>query len=255
MIAVISPAKTLDFESPTPFSKKSNARLFEWSKPLLDVLKTQSPKDLQELMSISDNLAVLNANRFQNFKTRHTVRNAKQAIYAFQGDVYQGLDASTLNEAEIQFAQEHLRMLSGLYGILRPLDMIQPYRLEMGTQMKVDKQKNLYQYWGNQLTKILNQDLSKQGDKTLVNLASVEYFKAVNKQNLKGKIVEVEFKDFKNGDYKIISFFAKKARGMMARYIIKNQIGTIDELRGFDYDGYYFDSKNSSDYELAFKRG
>ncbi len=255
MIAVVSPAKTLDFESPAPLSEKTSARLFDSSKALLEVLKSKTASDLQELMEISDNLADLNVARFQNFKTRHTDKNAKQAMFAFQGDVYVGLDANSMSEEDILYAQDHFRMLSGLYGVLRPLDMIQPYRLEMGTQLRVGDNKNLYEYWGDQPAKTLNQDLNKQGDKILVNLASVEYFKAVNPKKIKGKIVDVEFKDFKNGDYKIISFFAKKARGMMARYMIKNRVSSIDDLKGFDYDGYYFDEQNSSELSLAFKRG
>jgi uncharacterized protein len=255
MIAVVSPAKTLDFDTPSITSEKSIARLFDRSKPILEVLKSKTPEDLMQLMDISEDLAMLNAKRYKNFKTRHTDQNSKQAMFAFKGDVYLGLDANSFDTSEIEYAQQHFRMLSGLYGVLRPLDMIQPYRLEMGTSLMVEECKNLYQYWGDVIGKTLNQDLTKQGDKILVNLASIEYFKAVDKKKIKGKIIDVEFKDFKNGDYKIISFFAKKARGMMARYMIKNRISTINDLKGFDYDGYYFDAQNSTETELAFKRG
>lgn len=255
MIAVVSPAKTLDFENSSPVKLKTSARLFDHSKTLLDTLKTKNAVDISEMMDLSENLASLNFNRFQDFKSRHTDKNSKQAMYAFRGDVYLGLDAETLGEEDIKYAEKHFRMLSGLYGLLRPLDMIQPYRLEMGTQLGVNGYSNLYQFWGETITKALNNDLSRQGDKTLLNLASVEYFKAVNRKSLKGMIIDVDFKDFKNGEYKIISFFAKKARGLMARYVIKNQISSIEDLKAFDYEGYYFDPNNSSDDKLAFKRG
>ncbi|MFY0598617.1 MAG: peroxide stress protein YaaA [Cyclobacteriaceae bacterium] len=255
MIAVVSPAKTLDFDSPSPINQKTNARLFDRSKGLLETLKAKDVNDISQMMSLSESLSSLNVKRFQNFKSRHTDKNSKQAIYAFRGDVYLGLDAETLTEEDIMYAGKHFRMLSGLYGLLRPLDMIQPYRLEMGTQLKVNGYSNLYQYWGDTITKALNNDLSRQGDRTLLNLASVEYFKSVNRKALKGNIIDVDFKDFKNGEYKIISFFAKKARGLMSRYVIKNQISSVEDLKGFDYEGYYFDSKNSTDTKLSFKRG
>ncbi len=254
MIAIVSPAKTLDFETKVDVPR-SKARLFREAKDLLDVMKEKSEEDLQLLMSISDNLAALNVERFQAFSTRHTEKNSKQALYAFQGDVYQGLDADSFDEQDIAFAQDHFRILSGLYGLLRPLDAIQPYRLEMGTQVRVNGANNLYAYWGDQIARKLRRDLKDQGDNVLVNLASQEYFKSVDLKALRANVIDVDFKDFKNGEYKIISFFAKKARGLMSRYIIKNQIADIELLKGFDYDGYYFDEANSHDNLLAFKRG
>lgn len=254
MIAIVSPAKTLDFDTHIDL-ERSKARLFTDSKVLLKTLKDKSEDDLQEMMSISDKLASLNVERFQAFSSRHTEKNSKQAMYAFQGDVYQGLDVDSLTEKDVEFAQSHFRILSGLYGLLRPLDAIQPYRLEMGTSLRVNGSKNLYEFWGDKIAKKLRRDLKDQGDNTLINLASQEYFKAVDLKALKANVIDVDFKDFKNGEYKIISFFAKKARGLMSRYIIKNQITDIEDLKGFNYDDYYFDEKNSSDQLLAFKRG
>lgn len=254
MIAIVSPAKTLDFETPVA-AEKTKSRFFNESKELLETLKKQDESDLQRLMSISDSLAQLNVERYQKFSSRHTDKNSKQSMYAFQGDVYQGLDAATLSTEEIAFAQNHLRILSGLYGLLRPLDAIQPYRLEMGTQLAFNGYRNLYDFWKDTIAPALNKDLKKQGDDILVNLASVEYFKAVDTRQLKAHVIDVEFKDFKNGQYKIISFFAKKARGLMARYIIKNQISDAEDLKGFNYEDYYYDEQNSTENLLAFKRG
>ncbi|MFY0606739.1 MAG: peroxide stress protein YaaA [Cyclobacteriaceae bacterium] len=254
MIAVVSPAKTLDFESKVEF-EKSKARLFDKSKAILDEIKTHDADDLQNMMGISEDLAHLNVKRFQKFSGRHTSHNAKQSLFAFKGDVYLGLQAEDFTQEDVEFSQTHLRILSGLYGLLRPLDLIQPYRLEMGTKLNVDKAKNLYQYWGKDIAKVLRRDMLAQGDQVVLNLASVEYFKAVDLKALKANVVDVEFKDFNNGQYKIVSFFAKKARGMMARYMIKNRIQSVEELKGFDTDGYYFDESASSDSLLAFKRG
>lgn len=254
MIAVLSPAKTLDFESKVE-TEKTKARLFDHSKVLLETLRTKSSEDLQSLMGISEQLASLNVERFQGFSTRHTPHNSKQGLFAFQGDVYIGLEAGDFSEAEIQYAQDHLRILSGLYGLLRPLDAIQPYRLEMGTSLRVNGYKNLYEFWGNTIAKTLRRDLKSQGDNILVNLASVEYFKSIDLKALKAKVIDVDFKDFNKGEYKIISFYAKKARGMMARYIIKNGVDKVEDLKGFDADGYWFDAEHSTDTLLAFKRG
>ncbi len=254
MIAIVSPAKSLDFEQ-TIDAPRTKARFFDRSKELLEVLKEKNEADLQSLMDISDSLAELNVYRFRTFSTRHTEKNSKQSMFAFKGDVYIGLEAEDFTAEDIDFAQDHFRILSGLYGLLRPLDAIQPYRLEMGTQLKVNGYSNLYEFWGDTIAKSINRDLSKQGDKILINLASQEYFRSVDRKALKAKVIDVEFKDFKNGQYKIISFFAKKARGMMSRYIIKNRISDPVDLKGFDYDGYYFDEDNSTDELLAFKRG
>ncbi len=254
MIAVVSPAKTLDFESSVK-AHKTKARLFTKSKDILEVIKLNNEGDLKRLMGISEDLAELNVKRFERFSSRHTDHNSKQSVFAFKGDVYLGLQAEYFDEADIEFAQSHLRILSGLYGLLRPLDLIQPYRLEMGTKLKVGDSKNLYQFWGKEIAKVLRRDMLRQGDQVILNLASVEYFKSIDLKALKAKVIDVEFKDFNNGQYKIVSFFAKKARGMMARYLIKNRIKNVDELKGFDTDGYYFDTSASSDTLLAFKRG
>lgn len=253
MIAILSPAKTLDFETRIE-ADQTKARLFSRSKPLLEVLRTKTDTDLSELMGISEKLALLNLERYHQFSTMHTAHNSKQCLYAFQGDVYQGLKAETLSAEDIDWAQDHLRILSGLYGLLRPMDLIQPYRLEMGTALEVDGHKNLYGYWGTDITELINKDLKHQGDDLLVNLASVEYFKSVNRRALKARIIDVEFTDYKNGKYKIISFFAKKARGLMARYIIENRISKIEDLHGFDYEGYSFDPEASAPYFLTFRR-
>ncbi|UII19468.1 peroxide stress protein YaaA [Fulvivirga ligni] len=253
MIAIVSPAKTLDFE--TPYTLEPTLPRFQKEAlQLIAVLKEKSEKDIESLMSISEKLATLNVERYHNFTKKKNPAHSKPAMLAFQGDVYQGLEADTFSDKEVAFAQDHFRILSGLYGILRPLDLIQPYRLEMGTHLKVGENKNLYEFWKDVVAKTLNKDLKNQGDKVLVNLASVEYFKSVDKDQLKGKIIDVDFKDFKSGQYKIISFYAKKARGLMARYIIKNQISKVEDLKGFDYEGYWYDEKESTDSLLAFKR-
>ncbi|ADR20725.1 UPF0246 protein [Marivirga tractuosa] len=255
MIAILSPAKSLEFEK-TFDIRSTKTRFNEETNQLIEVLKTKSEEEVQELMSISDKLAQLNVERYNNFKKR-TPKYAKQALLAFQGDVYQGLDAEDFTQEEHDYAQQHIRVLSGLYGLLRPLDLIQPYRLEMGTRLETDKGNNLYEFWGDKITEQLKKDIKSQGDKVLINLASNEYFKSVNKKELKKnfQIVDIEFKDFNNGKYKIVSFFAKKARGLMARYIVKNQIEKIEDLKGFDLDGYSFDAKDSTESKLAFKRG
>ncbi|WKV11134.1 peroxide stress protein YaaA [Marivirga harenae] len=255
MIAILSPAKSLDFEKQFDL-RSTKTRFNEETHQLIEVLKTKSEEEVQDLMSISDSLAKLNVERYDNFKKR-TPKHAKQAALAFQGDVYQGLVAEDFTQEEHDFAQQHIRILSGLYGLLRPLDLIQPYRLEMGTKLETDKGNNLYEFWGDKITDQLRKDIKSQGDKILVNLASNEYFKSVNIKELKKdyQIIDVEFKDFNNGKYKIVSFFAKKARGLMARYIVKNQIGKVEDLKAFDLDGYAFDEKDSTDSKLAFKRG
>ena len=255
MIAILSPAKSLDFEKQFHIRSTKN-RFNDETNLLIEVLKTKSEKEVQELMNISDKLAQLNVERYDNFKKR-TPKHAKQAALAFQGDVYQGMVAEDFTQEEHDYAQQHIRILSGLYGLLRPLDLIQPYRLEMGTKLRTDKGSNLYEFWGDKITDQLKKDITSQGDKILINLASNEYFKSVNKKELKKHftVVDVEFKDFNNGKYKIVSFFAKKARGLMARYIVKNQIEQVEDLKGFDLDGYSFDEKESTDTKLAFKRG
>lgn len=210
MIAILSPAKSLEFEK-TFDIRSTKTRFNEETNQLIEVLKTKSEEEVQELMSISDKLAQLNVERYNNFKKR-TPKYAKQALLAFQGDVYQGLDAEDFTQEEHDYAQQHIRVLSGLYGLLRPLDLIQPYRLEMGTRLETDKGNNLYEFWGDKITEQLKKDIKSQGDKVLINLASNEYFKSVNKKELKKnfQIVDIEFKDFNNGKYKIVSFLPKR---------------------------------------------
>ncbi len=254
MLLVLSPAKTLDFE--TPCNKEASYPKFQKQAfELIGVLKEKSPEEIQNLMDLSENLAELNTNRYRKFAKAKNTKRAKQAVYAFKGDVYLGLEAEELSDEEILYAQDHLRILSGLYGILKPLDLIQPHRLEMGTRLAFDDYSTLYSYWADKLSKELNKESKKLKDKTLLNLASQEYFKAVDQKALKMNVVDVEFLDHKNGKYKIISFFAKKARGLMAQYVIKNQIENVEDLRGFDYDGYAFDQELSSEKKLVFKRG
>lgn len=254
MLVVVSPAKNLDYETAIPVSEHTQPALLSNAEQLVETCRTLSPADLSSLMSISDKLATLNANRFTEFSTPFTKDNARQALYAFNGDVYTGLDAYTLSEADVIYAQTHLRILSGLYGVLRPLDLMQAYRLEMGTKLANVNGKDLYQYWGETITENLNAALAEQGDNVLVNLASNEYFKSVKKKSLDGMIITPTFKDYKNGQYKIISFFAKKARGLMARYIIENRVQDVDALKAFDSSGYVYCEEQSSSTEMVFLR-
>ncbi|WP_334013651.1 peroxide stress protein YaaA [Alteromonas sp. S167] len=254
MLVVVSPAKNLDFESSIPVSDFSQPAMLEDTDRLMEVCRTLSPADLSSLMKISDKLATLNANRFAEFTTPFTTDNARQAMYAFNGDVYTGLDAYTLSEDSVAYAQNHLRILSGLYGLLRPLDLMQAYRLEMGTKLANPDGKDLYAFWDDRITQVLNDAMEEQGDNVLVNLASNEYFKAVKKKQLNGMVITPTFKDCKNGQYKIISFFAKKARGLMARYIIENRVEDVEGLKAFDVDGYVFSEEQSSSTELVFLR-
>lgn len=254
MIAVISPAKSLEFDQEQPESY-TLPRMTKETRQLVSVLKEKEPEDLKGLMSISDNLAELNAERFRAFKQKHSPANAKPCVLSFNGDVYRGLNAETLTEEDMAFAQKHLRILSGLYGLLRPQDLIQPYRLEMGTKLAFDDYKTLYDFWRDKITRMLNKDIKKQGDNILVNLASNEYFQSINRKSLKARIIDVEFKDFKNDEYKIISFYAKKARGLMARFIIDKRIKDPSQLKMFDYEGYLYDDRSSKDDNLVFLRG
>jgi cytoplasmic iron level regulating protein YaaA (DUF328/UPF0246 family) len=241
MKILISPAKSLDFESKIPTNDSSKIPFLEQTKELSQKMDLKSKDDLKKLMNISDQLAELNYQRFQDFSFPFTKENARQAVYSFSGDVYKGLDVYTLPEEHIDSMQNSLRILSGLYGLIKPLDLIQPYRLEMGTSLKVNSSNNLYEFWGSSITDYLNQEMVK--DELLVNLASKEYFKAVQSKNLQASLVTPIFKDYKNGKLKIISFFAKKARGQMARYILDNGIETLNELKGFDIDGYGFSAE------------
>ena len=254
MLTVISPAKSLDFESPLATKRKTQPQFLEQSQALIDELKGLAPQDIASLMKLSDKLAVLNYDRFQEFNTPFTPANARQALLAFRGDVYLGLDADTLSNDDFQFAQKHLRILSGLYGVLRPLDLIQPYRLEMGTKFENKVGKNLYAFWGEQLNLHIQKELKKHEQPVLINLASNEYFKAIKAKQLPYRIVTANFKDLKNGQYKMISFFAKKARGLMSRFIIQNQIDHPEGLKDFNLAGYYFDKKSSTEDDLVFLR-
>jgi cytoplasmic iron level regulating protein YaaA (DUF328/UPF0246 family) len=224
------------------------------SRQLADICKGLTPADLSSLMHISDKLAGLNAARFAQWQLPFTEQNAKAALFAFNGDVYQGLDAGSLTDDDIAYAQQHLRILSGLYGVLRPLDLMQPYRLEMGTKLANPHGKDLYAFWQNSITEQLNQQLSELQTDIVVNLASQEYFKAVKPKLLQGRLISPVFKDFKNGQYKIISFFAKKARGLMARYIIEQRLSTAEQIKGFDLAGYQYSAEQSSADEPVFLR-
>ncbi len=238
MKIVISPAKSLDFESKLPTNKFTETKFLLEAERLNKELKKKSAKSLSKLMSISANLGQLNFERNQEWHLPFSPSNARPAVYAFAGDVYTGLDAYTLSADKINLLQDKLRILSGMYGLLKPLDLMQPYRLEMGTSLKVNTRKNLYQFWGDKITNALNDELD--GDELLINLASNEYFKAVKPKMLNALIITPVFKDFKNGELKMISFFAKKARGSMVRYIIDTNATSLDHIRAFDYDGYKF---------------
>lgn len=254
MLMVISPAKTLDFASPLATERFTQPGLLAESQKLINVARTLSPADIASLMHISDKLAVLNAERFNDWQPDFTPDNARQAILAFKGDVYTGLQAETFSEDDFTFAQQHLRMLSGLYGLLRPLDLMQAYRLEMGIKLANPAGKDLYSFWGDKLTTALNEALAQQGDNLLINLASDEYFRSVKPKQLKGDIIKPVFLDEKNGKFKVISFYAKKARGLMCRYIIQHRLTKVEQLKKFDVDGYVFDAEAGADNELVFKR-
>ncbi len=246
MLLVLSPAKSLDFESPVPTGKFTQADYLNDSAQLNQALRQQSPEDLSKLMHISATLGELNFRRNLNWQTPFDTSNARQAIYAFTGDVYQGLDVHALNQKDMAYAQNHVRILSGLYGLLRPLDLMQPYRLEMGTALPHGGNKNLYEFWGSRLAEGLNTAMKGHSSRVLINLASNEYFRAVDKKVLDADIISPVFKDYKNGQYKIISFFAKKARGMMAAHIIKNRIDSPEGICQFNSAGYRYSAKDST---------
>ena len=254
MIFVLSPAKTLDFETPPTTRTHTQPEFLDHSAQLIALLRKLSPADVAALMDISDPLAALNVARYDAWSPPFTPANAKQAVLAFDGDVYDGLRAPDLRKADLDYAQKHLRILSGLYGLLRPLDLMQPYRLEMGTKLANPRGKDLYAFWGERQTEALNALLAKQKNKVLVNLSSEEYFKSVKPKRLAGRLLTPVFEEWKGGRYKIVSFFAKKARGLMARYAIVNRIDTPEGLQGFDYEGYAFDRKASNDDTFVFRR-
>ncbi|MGH8440247.1 MAG: peroxide stress protein YaaA [Pseudomonas sp.] len=254
MLTVISPAKTLDYDTPPVTQRYTQPQYLDDSQELIVQLRELSPAQISELMHLSDKLAGLNAARFGSWTPAFTPENAKQALLAFKGDVYTGLDAESLSEDDFSYAQDHLRMLSGLYGLLRPLDLMQPYRLEMGTKLANARGKDLYAFWGTRISEWLNQALAEQDDDLLLNLASNEYFSAVKRNALKARIINTEFRDFKNGQYKIISFYAKKARGMMSRFVIQERINDPEQLKQFDVQGYYYSAEQSKPDNLVFLR-
>ncbi|EEF27156.1 conserved hypothetical protein [Ricinus communis] len=254
MLIVISPAKTLDFATPSPLKKFTQPQFLDESQQLVDTLRDHAPHDLSALMHISDKLGELNWQRFHEWAPPFTPANAKHALLAFRGDVYVGLDADSFSARDVEFAQKHLRILSGLYGLLRPLDLMQPYRLEMGTALANARGRNLYEFWGERITATLNAELEAMKAPLLVNLASEEYFKAVRPKTLAAPVLTVQFKERKDGEYRIVSFHAKKARGLMSAYLIKHRIDRRDGIRQFDEDGYRFNPDLSRDDNWVFTR-
>ena len=254
MLMVISPAKTLDYDTPAHTARHTQPDFLAHSAELIATLRQLSPADIGQLMSISDALATLNAGRFHDWGGEFTPENAKQAVLAFMGDVYEGLDAASLSEQQLDWLQQHLRILSGLYGLLRPLDLMQAYRLEMGTRLANPRGANLYQFWGDIITDALNAELAKQPLPQLVNLASDEYFKSVKPKKLQATVITPVFQDLKNGHYKIISFYAKRARGLMARWAVQHAVRDAEALKGFNSEGYAFDANASDATHWVFRR-
>ncbi len=254
MLLILSPAKTLDYDRPAATQTSTKPQFLSEASALVDIARKMRPEDIQSMMGVSERIAVLNHRRFQMWNPDFSLDNAKQAIFAFKGDVYAGLRADTFKSQELAFAQNHLRILSGLYGLLRPLDLMQPYRLEMGLPFQNKVGKNLYEFWGDTITKAIAGNLEISGSRVLVNLASKEYSKAIKLRNIDAKIITPQFRDLKNGQYKMISFFAKKARGAMARFIIEGQIKSAEDLKSFKEDGYYYSPKKSVDGDWVFLR-
>tara|TARA_Y100000739_G_scaffold62620_1_gene51769 strand:- start:566 stop:1330 length:765 start_codon:yes stop_codon:yes gene_type:complete len=253
MKTLISPSKTLNFDTDTNCDFNTNCRLIDHTNELHKILINFSKSDLKELMSVSDKIAELNYNRFKNWEDPSISNSSKQAIFAFKGDVYSGLDADSISENKFDFLQNNLRIISGFYGLIRPFDKILPYRLEMGTKLENPKGKNLYQFWGDKITDLLNQDLEEKNN-YVINLASDEYFKSIVTKKLHNKIVTPQFKELKNGSYKTIAIYAKKARGLMSRFIIDNEIQNPNNLKNFNNEGYSFDSNLSDDFNYIFTR-
>lgn len=254
MLMLLSPAKSLDYETPPVIDRHTLPQFVDESAALIEVIKPYTPAQIASLMDLSDSLSQLNVARYAAWRSRFTAKNSKQAVLAFNGDVYEGLDANALTAEQLDWAQGHLVILSGLYGLLRPLDWMQPYRLEMGTKLANPRGKDLYAWWGDSLAEHLNGVLKRQGSDLIVNLASQEYFKAVKRKALKARVVECVFEDHKAGVYKVISFHAKRARGLMARHIIVNQINDEAGLKDFDAEGYAFDAQASEPQRLVFRR-
>ena len=253
MIVLLSPAKTLDY-SDTPVEAQDVPKFRKRTFELIQILKQKTPKDLMELMHISEKLADENYQRYQKFSKNYTTYNSKAALLAFKGDVYLGLEANTLDTKDMLYAQDHIRILSGLYGVLKPLDKMQPYRLEMGTSLENAFGGNLYKFWGDDITKAINRDLGKQKSKLVVNLASNEYFNAVDRKKIKAPILDIQFKEYKNGKLMFVSFTAKKARGLMARYIVTNRIENKEDVKSFNLEDYYFDAALSKENSYTFVR-
>jgi hypothetical protein len=254
MLFLLSPAKTLDYESPLRELPHTLPQFPRHCAELIEVLRRKSPRQVGELMDISPALAELNVARFKAWSERFDEHNSRQAVLAFNGDVYDGLDARSLTPADLEWAQRHVRMLSGLYGVLRPLDRMQPYRLEMGTSLPVGRSRNLYDYWRPVIAEHLNRELAADATPVVVNLASQEYFRSVDLDRLKARVIECVFEDWKGGDWKVISFFAKKARGLMARYAVRERVRTPRRLEGFDLEGYRFDAAASQPDRFVFRR-
>lgn len=254
MLFLLSPAKSLDYESPLTSTAHTKPLFTRQSAALINALKTKTPQQISSLMKLSDTLAGLNVARYQAWSPKFTAKNSRQAALAFNGDVYGGLEAKTLSVAHLTWAQDHVCILSGLYGVLRPLDWMQPYRLEMGTALETSKGRNLYQFWGAQISDYLNERAAADTSPIIINLASEEYFKAVDRQALKARVVSCVFEEFKGGKYKIISFNAKRARGLMVRYAIEKKAATVKKLEGFSAEGYAFDRAASAPDRLVFRR-
>ena len=254
MLIVISPAKTLDYDTPPKTKVFTTPDYLGQSQQLINRLRNFSSLDISDLMKVSAKIADLNFDRYESWKKPFTEKNAKQSILAFKGDVYTGLDAETFKADDFKFAQNHLRVLSGLYGLLRPLDLMQPYRLEMGTKLKTDKGNNLYEFWGSDITEGLNKQLKKIKSDTLINLASNEYFKSVKPKELNAEIITPAFKEFKNGEYKMIGIYAKKARGLLSRYIIQNKLNDPEDIKAFSEEGYRFNKSLSKGNNWVFTR-
>lgn len=254
MLLIISPAKTLDFDTPAVSEVASQPRMLNEAQALVSILRTYSESDLANLMKLSPKLALLNAQRYAAWSPPFSSNNAKQAVLAMKGDVYSGLDAESFTPDDFAYAQQHLRILSGLYGVLRPMDLMQAYRLEMGTRLPNDQGSNLYAFWGEQITDLLNQDLAAQDDDVLLNLASNEYFKAVKPKQIKGRIIDLQFKERKDDGYRTIGLFAKKARGLMSRYIIRNRLQQPEQIKSFSDEGYCYNPTLSSADEWVFSR-
>ena len=252
MKTLISPSKTLNFDNNINCNITSKCRLIDYTSELHKILISYSKNDLKNLMNVSDKIAELNYNRFKTWKDPSKSKTSKQAIYAFKGDVYSGLDAESIDEDKFDYLQNSLRIISGYYGLLRPFDQILPYRLEMGTKLENENGNNLYKFWGDKITDVLNEDLDTND--IIVNLASDEYFKSINKDKIKSKIITPVFKEFKNGLYKVIAIYAKKARGLMSRFLIERKSTSIDDIKLFNIDGYSFDSNLSNDSQLVFTR-